>query len=63
MTETDLKNVATLSGVLGVEDDFLTSEFRDRCQAILPNPEDIVPNTYVEAFLQIKYSIINEVTE
>lgn len=38
--EADLKSIATLSGILDVEENFNTNDFNDRCKEILINPED-----------------------
>ena len=52
--ETDLKSVAQLSGILDVEESFNTEDFQERCNAILPNPED-KPEDYVQSYLTLKY--------
>ena len=60
VTEADLKNVALLSGILNTEGYFIMDTLREKCSTIVPHPEDLKPEEYVEAYLRLKYSIIVE---
>ena len=54
LTEDDLKEAAEVSGVLNVADDFLQSDFRQICEEILPNVNEVKPSEFLEQFLFLK---------
>ena len=54
MTEQQLKEAATQSGVLTVPDDFLQPEFRAECERVLPDSETIRPYECRDAFICLK---------
>jgi hypothetical protein len=54
LTEDNLREVAELSGVLDVCEDFLTPEFRAECERIIPDRENIEPNECKDVFLYLK---------
>ncbi|KAG1682566.1 hypothetical protein GQR58_010849 [Nymphon striatum] len=62
VTEEQLKEVATLSGVLNIKKDFLEAEFRRKCEQILPNIEDIEAKDCREAYMYLKESRIMPLT-
>lgn len=54
VSEDELEEVATESGVLNVSDDFLEPEFRQKCEEIIPNVDEIEPRDFQNAFLYLK---------
>ena len=54
VTEEQLKEVATQSGVLTVPDDFLQPEFRAECERLLPDSETIRPHECRDAYIYLK---------
>jgi len=54
VTEEQLEEAATESGVLHVSDDFLTPEVRAECQRIIPDFETIRPDECNDAYLYLK---------
>ena len=54
VTEEQLKEVATESGVLSIPDDFLTLEFRDECEHIIPDNDTIKPDEWKDAYMYLK---------
>lgn len=52
----ELQIAANLSNVLSFGNDYLTADFRRSCKAIIPEPEDINPNSFVQSYLGLKYS-------
>lgn len=54
LTEDNLREVAELSGLLDVSEDFLTPEFRAECERIIPDRENIKPNECKDVFLYLK---------
>ena len=53
LTEEQLKEVATESGVLSIVDDFLTLEFREECERIIPD-NTIKPDEWKYAYMYLK---------
>ncbi|KAM7427620.1 hypothetical protein ABFA07_021268 [Porites harrisoni] len=54
VTEEQLKEAATQSGVLTVPDDFLQPEFRAECECVLPDSETIRPHECRDAYIYFK---------
>ena len=54
VTEEQLKEAATQSGVLTVPDDFLQPEFRAECERVLPDSETIRPHECRDAYIYLK---------
>lgn len=54
MTEEQLKEVATQSGVLTVPNDFLQPEFRAECERLLPDRVRIRPHECRDAYIYLK---------
>ena len=54
ITEEQLEEAATESGVLHMSDDFLPPEVRTECQRIIPDFENIRPNECNDAYLYLK---------
>jgi hypothetical protein len=54
LTGDNLREVAELSGVLAVPEEFLTPEFRAECERIIPDWENIEPNECKDVFLYSK---------
>lgn len=54
ITEEQLKEVATESGVLSIPDDFLTLEFREECERIIPDNDTIKPDEWKDAYMYLK---------
>ena len=57
VTEEELQEVAALSGVLEIPNDFLEVEFRDKCKVIITEPEHLLAKDYVTSYLYIKNQI------
>ena len=53
-----MHEVAIQSGVLDVPDDFLTKEFRDKCESII-SVTDLTPKDYKDALIFLKKEISN----
>jgi hypothetical protein len=49
-----LQEVAEQSGVLELDDDFLSPEFRAACLQIIPYPELVEPSECSDAFVYLK---------
>ena len=58
VSEDQLKEVATESGVLDVNDDFLTPQFRQACERVIPTPADVDPRDVQNAFIYLKQNIM-----
>ena len=43
MSENELQEAAIQSGVLDVADDFIDLALRQRCENVIPNPTEILP--------------------
>ena len=54
MNETMLRNVAEVSSVLDVDDDYIDVNFREQCKQIIEKPEEIVSKDCVNAFIYLK---------
>jgi hypothetical protein len=54
VTGEQLEEVAQVSGVMDVEDDFLSPNFRAECERIIPYPKEVEPNECKEAFIYLK---------
>lgn len=54
VTEDQLAEVAQHSGVLNIDNDFLSPEMRQQCEAIIPYPEKVEPSDCAKAFLYLK---------
>lgn len=54
MTEDQLKEVATHSGVLQTPSDFLHPDFQKACEDLIPCPEEVEPKHCMDAFLYLK---------
>lgn len=54
VTEDQLVEVCGVSAVMEAEEDYLESNFRQRCEAILPNPQDILPCDCAQKYLLLK---------
>ena len=50
--------MATHSGVLGIDDDFLNARFRAECERLIPKTEEITHEDCVDAFLFLKAHFI-----
>ena len=46
--------MAIESGVLSIPDDFLTQEFRDECECIIPDNDTIKPDERKDAYVYLK---------
>jgi hypothetical protein len=49
-----LQEVAEQSGVLELDDDFLSPEFRAACLRIIPHAELVEPSECLDAFIYLK---------
>ena len=54
VTEAQLKEAATQSGILTFPDDFLEPEFRAECERILPDCKTIKPHECRDAYMYLK---------
>jgi len=54
VTEEQLKEAATQSGVLTFPDDFLEPEFRAECERVLPDSETIRPHECRDTYMYLK---------
>lgn len=54
ITEEQLKDAAENSGVLQLDNDFISPEFRAKCTNILPYPDQVEPNECYDAFIYLK---------
>ncbi|XP_028408204.1 uncharacterized protein LOC114530783 [Dendronephthya gigantea] len=57
VSEEQLQEVGNESGVLDINDDFLEPEFRQACERVIPQPEDVAPKDIQNAFLFLKQNI------
>ena len=57
LKEAELEEVACVSGILNVSDDFLTAEARSKYQTHVPRVEDIKNDEMVDAYLYLKHRI------
>ena len=58
VSEEQLEEVATHSGVLEIDDDFLNARFRAECERLIPKTEEITDEDCVDAFLFLKAHFI-----
>ena len=56
LNETDLYAAAEQGGVLNAPKDYIRTEICSKLENILPEPENVKPNEFVQAYLSIKYS-------
>lgn len=54
LTIGELENVACVSGVLKVESDYLTEDFRRQCQHFLPEPENIASKDAAMSYRRLR---------
>ena len=54
ITEQELQEVAEQSGVLQLDDDFLSPDFRAACLQIIPYPVLVEPSEGSDAFVYLK---------
>ena len=54
VSHSQLEEAAIQSGVLEATDDYLEQEFREICQELLPNPEQVSPEDCVAAYISLK---------
>lgn len=54
VTEEQLQEMAIESGVLSILDDFLTLEFREKCECIFPDNDTIKPDEWKDAYVYLK---------
>ena len=54
VTEEQLDEVAKESGVLRVPENFLTEEFREECEHLIPDKDIIKPDEWTTAYLYLK---------
>ena len=57
VTEEQLQEVAQLSDVLACDDDFLSPEFRAKCEQIIPDPLALDVNNCAHAFRYLRDNI------
>ena len=57
ITEEQLMEVANVSAVTEAEEDYLELNFRQQCQAIIPNPQDICPCDCAKMYLLLKRNL------
>ena len=50
VTKDQLAEVANISGVLDIAEDFLSPEFRAMCEQIIPVPSEVEPEDTAEAY-------------
>ena len=60
VSEEQLKNVAEMSGVLEVAQDFMSTEMRQQCSAIIPYPTEVEPNECYDAFIYLKHNFLQQ---
>ena len=57
VTEEQLEEVAELSEVLASNDDYLSAEFRNKCEQVIPDPLEIDVSDFAHAFRYIKENV------
>ena len=57
VTEEQLEEVAELSEVLGSNDDYLSAEFRNKCEQLVPDPLEIDVSDFAHAFRYLKENV------
>ena len=58
VTEEQLMEVAEYSEVLDITNDFLESDFRERCINIIPYPERIKNGEWYDAYIYLKEKFV-----
>ena len=58
VTEEELMEVAEYSEVLNTPNNFLESDFRERCTDIIPYPERIENNKQYDAYIYLKEKFV-----
>ena len=54
MSENELQEAAIQSGVLDAADDFIDLALRRRCENVIPNPTEILPEDCCTAYIRLK---------
>ena len=54
VTEQQLQDVAEMSEVLEIDQDFVESEFRIKCERAIPFPEQVEPDQCADAYIYLK---------
>ena len=57
LKEAELEEVASVSGILNVSDDFLIAEAKSKYQAYVPRVEDIIHDEWVDVYFYLKQRI------
>lgn len=57
VSEDDLQEAAVLSGVLEVANDFIDPAFKQRCENVIPNPMEILPEDCSTAYIRLKENV------
>jgi hypothetical protein len=60
VSHSQLEEAAIQSGVLEWTDDYLEQEFREICQELLPNPEQVSPEDCVTADISLKERYVTQ---
>ena len=58
VTEKQLMEIAEYSEVLNIPNDFLESDFRERCINIIPYPERIENGEWYDAYIYLKEKFV-----
>ena len=58
LTEGQLKEVAELSGVLEVDHGYLEDDFREKCDLIIPYPEQVKNDEWFDSYIFLKSEFI-----
>ena len=56
--EEQLREVAELSGVFEIDDDYLSTDTRERFNQIVPNPGKLRNEQWVDAYLHLKQNVM-----
>mgnify|MGYP002804662218 CR=1 FL=1 len=59
VTQDQLAEVANISGVLDIAEDFLSPEFRAKSEQIIPVPSEVEPEDTAEAYKYLKEEFQN----
>lgn len=54
ITSAQLEEAAVQSGVLEGTDDYISEELREKCEHILPNPDQVAAKDCATAFISLK---------
>lgn len=57
VTEEQLEEVAELLDVLAHNNDYLSAEFRDKCERVIADPLEIAVSDFANAFCYLKENI------